>query len=214
MILDTRLIFAILLSTTLGGALGFTASYLVLNGQISSLQQDLIDLRLTVIQIGTVASNMTTTMENIANTLHTGLASVSEYASRQIDQVQAELKSLNSTISELNSTISEISAGKWHHAVHAPAGQGEEPPSEYETDPFPLRGTRMQITWSMTGRSANATIRIQIHFSDGPLYSVVGSSGRYGTFVNEMAITEPGDYFLRVFADDAEHWSVTVKDYY
>jgi hypothetical protein len=214
MILDTRLIFAILLSTTLGGALGFTTSYLVLNGQIHSLQQDLIDLRLTVIQIGTVASNMTSTMENIANTLQTGLASVSEYASKQINQVQAELESLNSTISELNSAISEIGAGEWHVAVRAPAGGGEEPPSEYDTDPFPLRGRRMQITWSMTGRSANATIRIQIHFSDGSPYRVVGSSGRYGTFVNEMAIEEPGDYFLRVFTVDAEQWSVTVMDYY
>jgi len=205
--LDTKTITVILVSTALGAAIGFGLSYFFLYGQIHALQRDIAALGVTVRQINEVAVNMTSTIQDVVETLSTGLTAVSEYAATRVNQLQAQLEDLNSTIGQIETRI-------WHDV--AKANLGPDLPTEYEQQigPFTTGGNKVQISWSMTGHSANATMTIQIHQSDGTVYMVLATSGYYGTYVNELSITEPGEYFLRIFTYNVDRWSVAVRDYY
>lgn len=204
--LDTKTLTVILVSTVSGAAIGFGLSYIFLYGQIHALQQDIAALGVTVRQISDTAVNMSSTIRDVVETLSTGLTAVSEYAATRVNELQAQLE-------ELNSTISQIETKGWHIAASANPGQGL--PTEYEQQlSFATRGNKIQISWSMTGRSANATITIQIHQPDGTVYMVLATSGYYGTHVNELSITEPGDYYLRISTYNVDRLSVTVRDYY
>jgi len=211
---DMKTITVILISTALGATIGFGLSYVFLNGQILGLQQDLATLGVTIGRISDIAANMTSTIESVVDTLTTGLTAVSQYASTRVDQLQTQINALNSTLSKLNSTISGTDPRRWHDATTTTAGPGL--PSDYDsqTSPFTLKSNKIQISWSMTGRSANATVTIQIHQPDGTVYLVLASSGYYNTFVNELTITEPGDYYLRIYTTNVDRYSVTIRDYY
>jgi len=204
--LDTKTLTVILVSTVSGAAIGFGLSYIFLYGQIHALQQDIAALGVTVRQISDTAVNMTLTIRDVVETLSTGLTAVSEYAATRVNQLQAQIQALNST-------ITQIETREWHVATSANPGSGLPP--EYEQQvPFTIRGNKIQISWSMTGRSANATITIQIHQSDGTVYMVLATSGYYGKYVNELSIAEPGEYFLKILTYNIDQWSVTVRDYY
>jgi len=204
--LDTKTLTVILVSTVSGAAIGFGLSYIFLYGQIHALQQDIAALGVTVRQISETAVNMTSTIRDVVETLSTGLTAVSEYAATRVNQLQAQLEALNST-------ITQIETRGWHDATSANAGPDLPTESQQQVS-FATRGNKIQISWSMTGRSANATITIQIHQSDGTVHMVLATSGYHGTHVNELSITEPGDYYLRIYTYNVDRWSVTVRDYY
>lgn len=204
--LDTKTLTIILVSTVSGAAIGFGLSYIFLYGQIHALQQDIAALGETVRQISDAAINMTSTIRDVVETLSTGLTAVSEYAATRVNQLQAQIEALNST-------ITQIETRGWH--VVTSANPGSDLPTEYTQQvSFATRGKKIEISWSMTGRSANATITIQIHQPDGTLYMVLATSGYYGTHVNELSITEPGDYLLKISTYNVDRWSITVRDYY
>ena len=211
--LDMKTIYLIVISSLIGGAIGFGVSYVILNGQIRGLQQDLTTIATTVGRITDATDNMTTTIATVVDTLASGLTAVSEYATMRVDQLQTQLDKLNITIADLNTAINEIGTETWHTVATATAGPDLPTEHQQETNIFNIQGNKIQISWNMKGNSANASIHIQIHHSNGQIYSALASSGYYGTFTNELTI-QPGDYYLRIITTNVDHWTVIARDLY
>ena len=84
----------------------------------------------------------------------------------------------------------------------------------YTTETFEVQGKEIRIRWVAYANYFRSTTIINIMYDNGTQYTNRGSCGDFGSYACEMAIHEPGKYYLEVHCWCVHTLLVTVYDYY
>lgn len=61
-----------------------------------------------------------------------------------------------------------------------------------------LKGSEVRMSWLAMSTSTEGGLDIRLHFSNGTLYGIWGSSGIWGAYDNDMRLRQPGECYLNV----------------
>lgn len=186
----------VLISILISSALGFGASWFILNPRIEDLQDQIISHREQTLVI---LDNINSNLESINSTLE---AINSTFYKLETDQAQ-----IHFDLSELQSSLEAIESRDWHVAYSIYAED------DVTSDKFVVNGESIRIRWFSKGESFLSMINIDILFVNGTKLSMRGSSGLYSSYACDMAI-EPGEYYIEVTTYDIEDYSIYIWDYY
>jgi hypothetical protein len=191
---ETRIVYAIIISAVLGGVIGFGLSYTTFNAQIQSLHGQVRDLQDQL--------PLDWTLSDI------------ESLDSHVDDMQTDLSDIQGDMSSLNSTVSEMNAKSWQ-LVFSFIGDTypEVEPNNTVTESFLITGKSMLIKRNLMG-SLDGYFLLAIYYANGTLYEYLElASQSYWSDYSEIPIQESGYYYLALTVVRYWTWDVYVYDW-
>jgi hypothetical protein len=191
---ETRIIYAIIISVVLGGAIGFGLSYSTFNTQIQSLQGQVGDLQDQL--------PLNWTLSDI------------EALDSHVEDIQMDLTDVQNNMSSLNTTLSDMTGNSWQ-LVFSFIGDTypEVEPNITMTESFLITGQSMLIKRNLMG-SLDGYFMLAIYYANGTLFEYLElATQSYWSDYSEIPIKEPGYYYLTLTVVKYWTWDVYIYDW-